>query len=82
LYYCIVFSIASSVGRAQAAVAVSSEPSELGYEQSTDSSSSSQSRASAVLLAVLLARSAVVLADAMEAAAAAAGITPAELFAR
>jgi hypothetical protein len=40
-----------------------------------------QSRASAALL-VLLARSLVVLADAMEAAAAAAGMTPAQLFAR
>jgi hypothetical protein len=46
------------------------------------SSSSSQSQASAALLAVLLARSAVVLADAMDTAAAAAGITPAQLFAR
>jgi hypothetical protein len=35
-----------------------------------------------VLLAVLVARSLVVLADAMEAAAAAAGSTPAQLFAR
>jgi hypothetical protein len=41
-----------------------------------------QSRASAALLAVLLARSLVVLADALEAAAAAAGMTPAQLFAR
>jgi hypothetical protein len=48
----------------------------------SSSSGSSQSWASAALLAVLLARSAVVLADAMDAAAAAAGITPAELFAR
>jgi hypothetical protein len=46
------------------------------------SSFSCQSKASAVLLAVLLARSLVVLADAMEAAAAAAGCTPAELYAR
>jgi hypothetical protein len=41
-----------------------------------------QCRASAALLVVLLARSLVVLADAMEAAAAAAGMTPAQLLAR
>jgi hypothetical protein len=46
------------------------------------SSSSSQGKSSAVLLAVLLARSVVVLADAMDAAAATAGITPAQLYAR
>jgi hypothetical protein len=51
-------------------------------EQTDGDSSSSQSRASAALLAVLLARSAVLLADAMDAAAAAAGITPAQLSAR
>jgi hypothetical protein len=53
-----------------------------GGNSSSSSSRCSQSWASAVLLAVLLARSAVVLADAMDAAAAAAGITPAQLLAR
>jgi hypothetical protein len=41
-----------------------------------------QQRASAALLAVLLARSLVVLTDAMDAAAAAAGMSPAQLYAR
>jgi hypothetical protein len=57
-----------------------------GSSSSSSSGSSNaaaqQSMASAALLAVLLARSLVVLADAMEAAAAAAGMTPAQLFAR
>jgi hypothetical protein len=41
-----------------------------------------QQHASAALLAVLLARSLVVLTDAMDAAAEAAGMTPAQLYAR
>jgi pyrroline-5-carboxylate reductase len=41
-----------------------------------------QQQASAALLAVLLAKSLVVLTDAMDAAAAAAGMTPAQLYAR
>jgi hypothetical protein len=49
---------------------------------SSSSASSQQCRASAALLAVLVARSLVVLADALEAAAAAAGMTPAQLYAR
>jgi hypothetical protein len=54
---------------------------EAGPSSSSSSSSSSQVTASARLLLVLVARSLVVLHDALEAAAATAGLTPAELAA-
>jgi hypothetical protein len=56
--------------------------SSISSSSSSSCGSINQCRASAMLLAVLVARSLVVLADAMEAAAAAAGMAPEQLFAR